>query len=46
MEDDGGNPILTSVDKELRLAQHKILQHFKTAYGITPKKVSSVKNFI
>ncbi|MCL4134447.1 UNVERIFIED_CONTAM: hypothetical protein GTU68_002197, partial [Idotea baltica] len=39
MEDDGGNPALTPVDRELKVAQHKVLDHFKQAYKITPVKV-------
>lgn len=40
MEDDGGNTAITPVDRELKLAQHKVLDHFRHAYQITPVKVS------
>lgn len=39
IEDDGGNPLLTPVQSELRAAQHKIVLHLEKAYGIKAKKV-------
>ncbi|KAB7495295.1 Fatty-acid amide hydrolase 2 [Armadillidium nasatum] len=39
MENDGGNPALSPVERELKLAQQKVLDHFKRAYKITPVKV-------
>ena len=44
MEDDGGSTLLTPVTKELKEAQHKVIAHFSTAYGIKPQKVGL--NFI
>jgi hypothetical protein len=34
MEDDGGSPLSSSVDKEIRLAMQKAIKHMESKYGI------------
>lgn len=45
IEDDGGSPLVTPVQPELRAAQHKIVKHLEKAYGIKAKKVIEYKVF-
>lgn len=40
IEDDGGSPLVTPVQSELRAAQHKIVKHLEKAYGIKAKKIT------
>lgn len=39
VEDDGGSPVVTPVQSELRAAQQKVVKHLEKAYGIKAKKV-------
>lgn len=39
MEDDGGFPLVSSVSKELRTIQRKVLKYFQRAHGIQARKV-------
>lgn len=39
IEDEGGSPLVTPVQSEIRAAQHKIVKHLEKAYGIKAKKV-------
>ncbi|KAG0729044.1 Fatty-acid amide hydrolase 2 [Chionoecetes opilio] len=43
IEDDGGSPLVTPVQAELRAAQLKVVKHLEKAYGIKAKKVSLKK---
>ena len=34
MEDDGGSPLSTPVDQEIKNAMHKTIKYFESKYGI------------
>lgn len=44
IEDDGGSPLVTPVQSELRAAQHKVVLHLEKAYRIKAKKVKLTSN--
>uniref|UniRef100_A0A0P4W2Q6 Amidase domain-containing protein n=2 Tax=Scylla olivacea TaxID=85551 RepID=A0A0P4W2Q6_SCYOL len=43
IEDDGGSPMVTPIQTELREVQRKIVQHLEKAYGIKAKKITLKK---
>ena len=40
MEDDGGNPLVSPVDPELKVAQRKVIDKWKSCYGHQAQRLS------